>query len=218
MTQADLLERLRSIATGNIADALVGMGLTDGVLDGIRPISADQRRFAGPAFTVRQRGKPEGTEPGTTRHLEVIDHLAKPGDVVVIDVEQRPDVCSLGGLLTLRAAQRGLEAIVVNGSVRDVAEIRASGLPVSCTGASPRKSSERLETASIAETLRIGDCEVSQGDIIVGDETGVLSIPQAVAERVLAVAESIRDREGRVAEQIRLGVSITDAKNASKVH
>lgn len=207
---SDVLSQFRKIPTGNIADALVGVGVSGGVVEGPVAISRSQPSYAGWAVTVQQTGK-TGEGPGSPRHRDVIDDLASPDAVVVIDVGGRTDVCSLGGLLAQRAKYRGLAGLVVNGCVRDANDIVKSGFPVHCVGTSPKKSSVELDTESIDEPLEINGCVVRSGDLIVGDDTGVVCVPRSIVDEVLVAAAAISVLEDGVAAQIDAGVSIVDA-------
>jgi 4-hydroxy-4-methyl-2-oxoglutarate aldolase len=200
-----------AMPTGNIADALFELGFAPCSIPGPKALAPGQRRFAGPAFTVQQRPKSNAAGPGRTRHLEAIDALAAPGDVVVIDVAGRTDVCTLGGLLARRAKIRGLAGFLVNGCVRDAADIEETAFPVHCLGTAPRKSTVELETASIAEPVVIGGCPIVPGDLIVCDDTGAVMVPAHAAEQVLARAEEIAQREDVVASRVDQGVSLKEA-------
>jgi 4-hydroxy-4-methyl-2-oxoglutarate aldolase len=203
--------RFLAIPTGNVADALFELGFEACSIPGPAALTPGQRRFAGPAFTVQQQAKSNPAGPGRTRHLEVIDAIAAPGDVIVIDVGGRADVCTLGGLLARRGKARGLAGFLVNGCVRDAADIAESGFPVHCLGTAPRKSAVALETASIGQPVTIGDCRITPGDLIVGDDTGAVMVPRDAAEHVLARATEIQRREDAVASRLDSGISLKDA-------
>jgi 4-hydroxy-4-methyl-2-oxoglutarate aldolase len=126
-------------------------------------------------------------------------------------VDGRLDVCTLGGLLALRGKERGLAGFLVNGCVRDAADIRATGFGVHCLGTSPRKSSVELETASIGEPVTIGGCLIGPGDFIVADDTGAVVIPAGDTDRVLALALDIKRREDLVTGRIGAGSSLAGA-------
>lgn len=207
----DVAARFARIPTGNLADAMMELGLPTGVLHNLRPASSDQPAFAGWAFPIQQDQKRKQSEPGRTRHAEVIDSLAKPGDVIVIDVNARTDVCSAGALLARRGLTRGLAGFVINGSVRDVSEIRAVGFPIHCVGASPLKSSAELDTTAVNVPVRISGTVVAPGDLIVGDDTGVVRVPRADVERVLEAALRIQAKEERAVARIAAGETVTDA-------
>jgi regulator of RNase E activity RraA len=207
----ELVPQFLTIATGNISDALFELGIEPCSVPGPTALVPGQPRFAGPAFTVQQRAKGNPAGPGRTRQLEVIDAIAAPGDVIVIDVGGRTDVCTLGGLLALRAKARGLAGFLVNGCVRDAADIAASEFPVHCLGTAPRKSSVELETASIGEPVQIGGRRIAPGDLIVCDDTGAVMVPHDAAERVLTRAREIQRREEAVVSQVESGMSLRDA-------
>ena len=128
----ELVPQFLTIATGNISDALFELGIEPCSVPGPTALVPGQPRFAGPAFTVQQRAKGNPAGPGRTRQLEVIDAIAAPGDVIVIDVGGRTDVCTLGGLLA--------------------SALRPAAWPVSWSTAvsGMRRTSQRVNSLSIA--------------------------------------------------------------------
>lgn len=123
----------------------------------------------------------------------------------MIDVGGYTDVCTWGYAHSMRAAIRGIAGVLINGSVRDSAEIRESGFPLFCRGRSPVKSTGNLMTTSIGEPLSIGGAVIRKGDLIFGDLDGIVCVPaeheDAVLKRAMEIhsAESARDAELRQA-------------------
>jgi 4-hydroxy-4-methyl-2-oxoglutarate aldolase len=206
-----VIARFLDIPTGNVSDALFDLGFEPCSIPGPAALSPGQPRFAGPAFTVKQRAKSNPVGPGHTRHAEAIDAMASPGDVVVIDVGGRTDVCTLGGLLARRGKRRGLAGFLVNGCVRDAADIQDAGFPVHCLGTAPRKSSVELETESIGKPVVIGGCRIAPGDLIICDDTGAVMVPGQAIEEVLALASEIKRREDAVLTRLENGTSLHEA-------
>jgi regulator of RNase E activity RraA len=140
--------------------------------------------------------------------LEAIE-AAAPGDVLVVDNRGRLDESCVGDLIALEARQAGLDGIVIWGLHRDTAELRGIGLPVFSLGAIPT-GPLRLDARDrdALESATVGDWTVDGQDVVVGDEDGVLFVPAARADEILALAETIRDTERRQAGRIRAGETL----------
>jgi len=212
MDKEQLLERYIKVPTANIVDAMDRLGVARGVVQGLARLSATQQRAAGFALTVKQMQRHQ-TEQGRTlaTHMQVVDELAQPGDLLVIDVGGRRDVCTGGALIALRAKMRGVTGYLINGCLRDVQEIAALGFPVYFLGASPVKSSPDLQTVAVNSTVEIGGVQIRPGDLIVHDDTGVVVIPPEQAAAVLAEAEAIMDKESKAEQLIKQGYSVAEA-------
>jgi regulator of RNase E activity RraA len=178
--------------TGPVSDAMEQLGLPRMVLTGWRFISQDQTAaIVGPACTLRQAAKGPGIGHGEDRmrQREVAAELAQPGDVIVIDVGGRTDICTWGENHSQRAQSRGIAGLVVHGAVRDSAWIERLGFPVLCRGVSPVASRWDLESVATNEPVSIDGVTIRPGDLVYGDADGVLVIP---AERIEAVLDRAR--------------------------
>lgn len=200
-----LMEGFRGIPTGNIADAMDSLGLLGGVAAGLHPIDRNQPHMVGRAVTVLQGPRRPGA--GTdhlTRHSRVLDETARPGDVMVISVGGRTDVCTWGGLLSLRAKRKGLAGVVIDGAARDQNDMIASGLPAFVRGFTPQSSHITLDTLAVNQPINCGGVQVRPGDIVVGDDTGVIFIPVDRAQEVLEAARVIKAREEKLLREMGL--------------
>jgi len=203
-----VLDRFRELPTGNISDALDRLGIR-GVITGLRPVF-DGAKMVGTAVTLRQVAS---TSPETSpRHSEVLDNVAERGDVIVMDCGGRVDVATWGGLLSTRAKAKGLAGVVIDGATRDVDDIRSMKYPVFVRGFSPAASRTRFETVSIQSEIQCGGIKVRPGDLVVGDDTGIVAIPAERAEEVLRVAEEIAAHEKGVLERLRRGTSYAESR------
>ncbi|MCU1418330.1 MAG: phi [Schumannella sp.] len=158
-------------------------------------------RFSGRALPVRHSGSVDV-------FLEVLER-AQPGDVLVIDNEGRLDEACVGDLMVLEAAGAGLAGIVIWGLHRDTAEIREIGLPVFSLGSMPTgplrvdpRASDALDAATI------GQWTISRDDHVFADDDGVIFVPSAAVDGVVAAAEAIRDTEYAQADRSRAGQSL----------
>lgn len=201
-----IISRFEQLPTGNLVDAMERLGLPYGVIQGLYPNDPNQKRAAGFAVTIQQRAKRMGDrQKGKTAQRMVINTMLAQGDMMVIDAMGRMDVCTGGGLLALRAKMVGASGFVVNGCLRDVADIRKIGFPVYLKGCSPRPSACQLETAYVNEPVVIGSVQIQPGDLIVMDDSGCVVIKQKNISAVQKAAEIIFLQERRTEELLLQG-------------
>ncbi|MFC3893829.1 RraA family protein [Lentzea rhizosphaerae] len=140
--------------------------------------------------------------------LEAIDR-SRPGDVLVVDNDGRTDEACVGDLVVLEAKAAGLAGVVIWGLHRDTHDIRAIGLPVFSLGANPTGPLSLRDRAPEAlSTAEVGQWTVTADDIVFGDDDGVLFVPAAEADALVAKAKSIRDVERAQADRVRQGESL----------
>lgn len=207
MTLETLINGFADVATASVADSVDKLcGKRGHMHHEMRPRIND-KRIIGPAVTVLEGPTTEFVPP--QHALELID-AAAPGSVVVISVEGGPDVAVWGGLMTAGAFARGLAGAVLDGGVRDIPEIRRDyDFPVISRAVSPGTTLGRFKTLAANVPVTCGGIEVHPGDIIVGDIDGVVVVPRAHAEAVLAMAQEIDKRE---LEQAKLIVAAKSLK------
>src|SRR5919202_2811296 len=142
-------------------------------------------RMGGPAFTVVAEDAP----------LPVMTALADaaPGDVVVIATNGGTRAV-FGELVATEARRRGLAGIVVDGLCRDLRGLRRIGLPAFARGTTPR-SGTVVSRAAHGATIVCGGVEVSPGDIVFGDDDGLLIAPADRIAAALDTAEHIARSE-----------------------
>lgn len=209
--QASLRDRFLAVDTTTVSDVLEKVGRFDQALStALTPISPDQDKLAGFAYTVRMHLQPyEG--PGDPDKMQAINGMT-PG-VVSVWAGDAEGMASFGELLALGMKVRGCMGIVVNGGVRDSAWIAKHGLPVYAKYRSPVQSIGRLKVTAYqvpivmpgATSRRV---EVVPGDFILGDADGVVVIPAAHIESVLAEAEKITEREKSIRTDIDSGAPL----------
>ena len=146
-----------------------------GVLSGLRLLFPD-RSFAAQALTIEV----QNTDNGAPRAALA---QAWRGACIAIDARTRPDGAVWGGNLIALARARGVAAIVVDGNVRDMVDLRKSGLAVCSRGVTPRGP---VWGGRIGGPIQCGGISIHTGDLIVGDEDGVVAVPlEAVNEELL---------------------------------
>ncbi len=186
------LDRVREVLLGvSSANASDG-GHRLPPLEGIRPV-APGLKLVGPAFTVR-------TYPGDwAKPVEAIDEAA-PGDVIVIDAGGVPPAV-WGELATQSAVGKGLAGVVIDGAIRDAAEIRELKFPAFARHISPQ-AGEPKGLGEIGVPVRVAGQRVEPGDWLLGDDDGVLVLP---GNRVVELANRAMDcleRENRIRQEI----------------
>ncbi|MCS7023222.1 MAG: RraA family protein [Bryobacteraceae bacterium] len=170
-------------------------------------------KIVGRATTaILKPAPPEAATPTlSAKHSVAMIDEAKPGDVGVIVVEGSLDVAGLGGLMATAAKSRNMAGVILDGGVRDLAEIRALGLPVYSRSVVPSSSVGRW--ASVAKDIEVqcAGVRVRPGDIIVAGEDGVVVVPQERAQEVLKRAQEIDERETKMVPFIKQYRSLTKA-------
>ena len=135
--------------------------------------------------------------------------LAKPGEVIVVDAGAVADVAVWGGIMTFEACMRKIGAVVIDGAVRDVADIRASGLVMFCSAAVPRGPHQGFG-GIIDDRISVAGVPVAPGDIILGNDDGVVVVPLSDAPTVLAAAEAHLVKEEKWLAALRSGRTIKE--------
>jgi regulator of RNase E activity RraA len=191
---APFLENLRqlSAASATASDVLDELGLALAVPADVLQPRHTRGVVAGQVLTVRylpERRAFPNTElrqaPSRLAHHSVFT-MGRPGDVVVIDAHGIAGLSVLGGMAALAASKAGIAGCVVDGAVRDLAEIRAVGLPVWSRSLTPRTGKWRLEAVAINEPVMCGGVQVHAGDLMVADESGICFFPLPVAAQAVA--------------------------------
>ena len=144
-------------------------------------------RIAGPAFTVK-------CEPGDHLMLHAAIYQAAPGDVIVVQADANFAVA--GGNVCAIAQKRGIAGFIVDGVVRDLAEIREMKFPVFARGVCPKPGAKKCHTP-LNQPIQCGGVTVNSGDIVVADEEGIAIIPKNRAEEVyeIGLARMQKDSE-----------------------
>ncbi|MFB8350424.1 RraA family protein [Streptomyces niveus] len=148
---------------------------------GIRPLWPSVPRIAGPAFTVR-------CAPGDNLMLHAAIYRAEPGSVIVVqggDV----DYALAGGNVCAVAQRRGIAGFVLDGVMRDLAEVRELGFPVFARGLMPVPGI-KATVEPLNREVRCGGVVVNAGDIVVADEEGIVVTPRARQEEVLTASRA----------------------------
>lgn len=203
----EILKGLGATPTASLSDALDRMGKPGFMSHELRPIIPGVK-IVGPAITVKHKKATKTTQFSLV--LELIDR-AKPGDVVVVsgDLDLR-DVGLYGGLMATASKAKGLAGCVLDGGVRDVRELREMGFQAFSRSVVPTTSLGRTDIEAVNVPIVCGGVTVNPGDIIVGDDDGIVVIPRAVAKEALERATAFDEVERKESEDLRKGASIVE--------
>ena len=195
-TQAgpQILEALREIPVSALSDNMHRNIGTVGLQPYHRPV---RQTMAGTAVTVRSRG---GDNLTYLRALE----FCRPGDVLLIDAGGDLNNAVAGGILTFYAASIGVVGVVIDGAIRDVAEIREREFPVYARGVTHR-GPYKDGPGEINVTVSVGGMVVNPGDIVVGDQDGLLAIPQDGVETLIEKARGVLAAEAETMRAMKEG-------------
>jgi len=196
---AAVLEAFRGVPTGYLVDAMAGRGCLPYT---IRPLFPDRASLLGVALTCH---------PGPADNLAVFGalELAQAGDVIVAATDAFTKTSVTGDLLLGMARNKGAVGFVTDGLVRDIPGLDAVGLPIYCAGVTAN-SPARNGPGTVGFPVVLGDVAVSSGDILVGDQDGVVVVPAREAEAVLLRLEGIKAAEQALDAQVRGGLQIPE--------
>jgi regulator of RNase E activity RraA len=210
---AAALEQLRHVSTATLTTQLFKRGLRNVFLQGVVPLvkpAPGTPNLVGPAFTLRNIPAREDLD-----HLGVFqnpDHpqrkaveSAPPGSVLVQDCRGDRSVASVGSILALRLAKRGVAGMVSDGAVRDSGTISDLGLPLWCAGASAPLNLAKHHAVDMNVPIACGGVAVYPGDIVVADVDGVVIVPKEMAEEVARDATEQEQLEAFITQRIAEG-------------
>lgn len=203
---SELVEAFRSVPVANIGDSMNRASMLDAR---IRRISAFN--LAGPAFTVKSRA-------GDNLMLHKALDMAQPGDVIVFDGHGDVTTAITGELMMQIAIERKLGGVIIDGAIRDLATLRGLDLPIFAAGVTPA-GPYKDGPGEINVPVSVGSVVVHPGDIIVGDEDGVIVVRPADAADILSKAQKKQASEVAKMDAIRNGtndVSWVDRELAAK--
>lgn len=185
--------RLRPFSTGYTDGSIRQVSGGSGAASGTTP-----RAMAGRAVTARLTAREPGEDGiGVSRLHRAISEADGPVVVVIEDQDQPPGAGAfLGEVNGALLAALGVKGVVTNGRVRDAAELRGYPYPVHAAGLCVARGYLRL--TEVGGPVTVAGLTVQPGDILHGDEHGVLSIPPAALPGIITQAEQIRAEEQRV--------------------
>jgi regulator of RNase E activity RraA len=141
--------------------------------------------------------------------MEAID-TASAGDVMVVDGNFDSSCGFWGELLTTACIARDIRGVVMSASTRDLWALDRLDFPVFGIGAHPADSKGRLDVHAIRQPVMLGTVQIEHGDYVLGDQDGVVIIPQAVAATVVDEAWKKVTGENTVRDELAAGIPVTE--------
>jgi regulator of RNase E activity RraA len=205
------LVRASRLDTTSLSDALDRLGIAGQCLN-IKPLEWTYQ-LTGRAYTLLYG--PSAAPSGTVGdYIDDVD----AGSVIVLDNGGRENATVWGDILTWVATRRGVAGTVIDGACRDTRLARELGYPIFSRSYSMRTGKDRVQVEGVNRVVDIGDARVAPGDLMRGDADGVLVIPKAHEEAVLAAAEKIDATEQKIRAAIEEGQTLAAARRALGYH
>lgn len=206
-----LISRFEKLDTTCVSDAMDKLGVECAAY-GVKPLRFGEK-ICGRAFTVHYM--PCGAVSGTVG--DFLDDVA-PGQVIVIDNAGRDDCTVWGDIMAKTAKKIGIAGTVIDGVCRDVPAILSCGYPVFSKGYYMRTGKDRVYVDAVNVPVTLAGMQVLPNDIILGDDSGVVVIPQALAERVVEIAEEIDAKEQSILTLVAQGHTLKEARAEMGYH
>lgn len=206
-------DKLMQVSTATLTTALLKRGLRNQFLQGVHPVAPKGRNMVGEAFTLRYI--PAREDLNTLEVFRNPDHPQRlavetcpEGHVLIMDSRKDARAASAGGILVTRLMVRGVVGVVTDGGFRDSPEIARLDLPAYHQRPSAPTNLILHQAIAINEPIGCGDVAVFPGDIVVGDDEGVVIVPVAFADDIADEATQMTVFEDFVTEQVRNGRSV----------
>ena len=182
----DLIHEFSGLGVATIHES-TGKDLRAVMDAGIKPIEAGMR-LSGPAITV-------DCFPQDNSTLHIAMTLCDPGDVLVVDAHGMQSGM-LGAQMAFQCVRRGIRGLIIDGGIRDAAEIKEMGFPCFSRHIHPLGTAKRT-LGSINVPIRCGGVVVNPGDIVVGDDDGVAVVPKNIVPDVLERSKARNTKESK---------------------
>ena len=217
-------DKLKGVSTATLASILYKRGLRNQFIQDVRPLHPLKESMVGEAFTLRYMPAREDlNDMSVFRNPEHPQRRAveicPPGAVLVMDSRKDARAASAGGILVTRLQARGVAGVVTDGGFRDSAGIATLDMPAFHSRPSAPTNLTLNQAIDINVPIGCGDAPVFPGDVVVGDNDGVIILPAALADEIAEEAVGMTAYEDFVTERVRAGHTIvglypaTDEKN-----
>jgi regulator of RNase E activity RraA len=184
--ETDVVTKFRGLPVANVSDVMSRMTAAGARL---RPMHAGGY-MAGPALTVK-------TRPGDNLMLHKALMLAQAGDVIVVDGGGDLVNSLIGELMLSHAMKIGVAGVVIDGAIRDYGWVKANRLPVYAAGVTHR-GPYKNGPGEINVPIALDGMIIEPGDLVIGDDDGVLAIPFDQTETIYAAAKEKNETEAKV--------------------
>ena len=200
-----LVEAFKDLGAATVYEAAGRRGSVD---PKIRPL-ARGIRLLGPAFTVE-------CHPRDNLMLHKALQIAEKGDILVASTQGYPEAGYWGGLMAGSAIARQLGGLVIDGCVRDSSEILEMEFPVFCRGTCIRGTTKGI-LGRVNHPVLFGDVVVNPGDLVLGDDDGLVIVARAEIETVLKAAQERDAKEEKKAAALAKGISSVELNNLDRI-
>ncbi|MFZ1429305.1 MAG: hypothetical protein WAS21_21320 [Geminicoccaceae bacterium] len=194
-------QQLAAFAAIGAATAHEAMGRRGALDSAIKPILRGSR-VLGPAF-------PSAGRPGDNLTLHAALALARPGDMLVYSVEGFADGAAFGDVMAEAARIKGIAGVVLDGAARDGNVLRVIGLPVFARGLSLKSRGDKAFLGPIAVPVVVGGVKIAPGDLIIGDDDGVVVVPLQEVDAIAAIAREREVKEAKLRQRLAAGETTT---------
>ncbi len=201
----ELIDQFRGIGTATVHEA---SGRKGAAASAIKPITTGVK-LCGPAFTVQ-------CHPGDNLMLHKAIERAQPGDVLVTSVGEYYEAGYWGALMATSAAAKKLGGLAIDGCIRDSAEIVRMRFPVFCRGFCI-KGTTKTVLGLINHPILFGGVLVHPGDLILGDDDGIVVVPREECKTVLGNSIQRIEAEKKKEEKLKAGTSSVELNKLDKV-
>jgi len=206
----DLIDAYRHVEVASVSDALEQLtGRRMYMSHKMQPIFP--AKFAGFALTVKLQKDEANRDPAALNGMLAAIDQGALNSVWVMVVEDGVNIAGMGGLMGTAMSSRGYSGAVIDGGVRDLGQLRKIGFPVFALGVVPSTSVHHYRFAGSNVPLVCDGVDVQPGDIISADNDGVVVVPRARAEEVLALAQTLDFQEHSMYGYIEKYKSIQEA-------
>jgi len=210
---ASTKEKLQSVSTATIATCLFKRGLRNQFIQGVTPLKPGKPNMVGEAFTLRYI--PAREDLNSVKVFEDPKHPQRvavegcpEGAIMVIDSRKNPRAASAGSILVSRLMVRGAAGIVTDGGFRDSAIIAELDIPSFHHSPSAPTNLTLHQAIDINVPIGCGDVAVFPGDVLLGDDDGVMVIPAEIADDIADEAVGMTIFEDFVTAKVFAGQSI----------
>lgn len=213
-TDADLLlERLAALESGQISDVLDEAGLPNQVLSTLLAPLAPGQRICGRAACAR--GAPVISVRNKSVQAGGLEDAVFPGSILVIETGGFVAGACVGGFVAYDLQRLGCLGVVTDGAVRDVEEIVGFGFPCFAAARSPAAGGRRWRVNQTGAPISLPGQDgvrvrIAPGDLVLGDADGIVVVPTAHAQQIIEDAETLKDIERKIGEELRAGGSRAD--------
>ena len=208
----DIASALAGITTATLSTVLLETGIRKIWMRGPAPLTGNQQRQVGRAFTLRFVPAREDLATPASWASPISTRAAieamPAGCITVVDAMGVTDAGIFGDILCARMHKRGVAALITDGVVRDVVGVVDTGLPVWCRGTAAPASVAALTFVGWQDPVACGGVAVFPNDVVVADTDGAVLIPAALLEEVVELAARKERFEEWVLQEVKSGATL----------